>query len=827
MIDVTFARGTGNVAAAINYCMADSVREVDADNKPMRDADGNLLMVHRDPKPVLVSGDNELLQQVCDSLSFKHKYTSGALSWEAGETITPEQEQQIIQEWQDHFLPELEQDRYAISWIRHTHAGHHELHYVMAKVDLETGKSLNAKPPTRDYDYTNKWVTAMNLKYGWSDPFEIERSLDFQLGSKEEIKAGLDCVNKEKMGLFIMQRIAAGVINNQDDVVASIEECGLTIAERKNGKPIMGKDYISIVNPDDPEKNIRFKGAIYGTAGIEAAHDKLIEFSRNPDAFRQERDRTKDAGELAKLEPKLAELRRGRVEFFAKRYQEKPQRNAERNQEEEQRNVSVYAEAKQGFSAAEQRLDERVESSSRDASQADFRDGRSNEDVSSNALESDSAASGGLWAYMSNKLGASNLFRQAPSGGGVPNNTAATASTRREVLEDWQQKTKRKMSGAEALAEGLYELIRRTVEGLMRIFGFHASQADEAVAGASAGLGRTSARLADTSAAIEQANVRNDSDFKAGIAAMRENRVDELERFKTDINLVEYAASCGYTIDKTKSSKASVVMVGNGSKIIITTSEKDRHGIFFDVNDTKINGSIVDFVQHTTGQNLGQVRKTLRAFGGFGEPKEYIKPLPIPASFAAVQHAFARTQNIANHKYLSNRGISDATQADSRFRGMIRRDPRGNVVFPHYTRQAILTGYELKNQGFTGFSKGGRKAMWFSNNITKASKVYVVESGIDALSLAQFIPDPKAAYISVGGAMSPKQKEELKLWLKGKDVVVATDNDIAGKKLAADIVRTTHAEARSMKVEQPYFNDWNDDLNKLPPREQEQGFEMR
>jgi len=827
MIDVTFARGTGNVASAIGYCMADAVKKVDANNEPIRDADGNLLMVHRDPKPVLVSGDNELLQKVCDSLSFKNKYTSGALSWEAGESLTPEQEQEIIAEWQDHFLPDLDPSRYAISWIRHTHAGHHELHYVMAKVDLETGKSLNAKPPSRDYDYTNKWVTAMNLKHGWSDPFEIERQQDFSMGTKEEIKGNLDCLPKEKMAIYIMQRIAAGVINNQDDVVASIEECGLTIATRKNGKPIMGKDYISIVNPDDPEKNIRYKGAIYGNEGIKATHDKLAEFSRNPDGFRQGRDRSRDAEKLAALEPKLAELRAGRVEFFTKRYQPKPQRDAERNQEKEQSSISRNAEPEQVADAAEQGLDSSFESSPRHTAQADFRDGRSNEDVSSNALESSGSHGGGLWAYMSHKLGASNIFRQAPSAASVPNDTPDAASTRRQVLEDWQQKTKRKMSGAEALAEGLYELIRRTVEGLMRLFGLSAREADESYAGASAGLAATGARLADTSAAIERADKQNGAAFTTGIAAMRENRVDELERFKTDINLVEYAASCGYSIDKTKSSKASVVMVGNGSKIIITTSEKDRHGIFFDVNDTKINGSIIDFVQHQTGQNIGEVRKTLRAFGGFGEPQEYKKPAPIPASFAAVQHAFARTKVISQHKYLGARGISDETQSDRRFRGMLRKDPRGNVVFPHYNRDMILTGYELKNQGFTGFSKGGRKAMWFSNNITKASKVYVVESGIDALSLAQFIPDKNAAYLSVGGAMSPKQKEELKVWLKGKDVVIATDNDVAGKKLGVEIAKAAHETARSMKVEQPYFNDWNEDLNQLPPREQDTEFEMR
>ena len=38
-------------------------------------------------------------------------------------------------------------------------------------------------------------------------------------------------------------------------------------------------------------------------------------------------------------------------------------------------------------------------------------------------------------------------------------------------------------------------------------------------------------------------------------------RPDELEAFKRSVNLTEYAASCGYELDRKASSQNSVVMV--------------------------------------------------------------------------------------------------------------------------------------------------------------------------------------------------------------------------------------------------------------------------
>ena len=54
----------------------------------------------RHPAPEVLRGDPELIGQLIDALPFKHKYTSGVLSFAPGEVITPEMEERIMDEFE-------------------------------------------------------------------------------------------------------------------------------------------------------------------------------------------------------------------------------------------------------------------------------------------------------------------------------------------------------------------------------------------------------------------------------------------------------------------------------------------------------------------------------------------------------------------------------------------------------------------------------------------------------------------------------------------------------------------------------------------------------
>ena len=86
----------------------------------------------------------------------------------------------------------------------------------------------------------------------------------------------------------------------------------------------------------------------------------------------------------------------------------------------------------------------------------------------------------------------------------------------------------------------------------------------------------------------------------------------ELERFKSDINLADFATACGYRIDAKKSSKACYVMRhSDGDKIIIVTDATDDQWLFFSAR-TQAGGSILDFVMHQQGVNLDHAHRALK-----------------------------------------------------------------------------------------------------------------------------------------------------------------------------------------------------------------------
>jgi uncharacterized protein DUF3991 len=63
-----------------------------------------------------------------------------------------------------------------------------------------------------------------------------------------------------------------------------------------------------------------------------------------------------------------------------------------------------------------------------------------------------------------------------------------------------------------------------------------------------------------------------------------------------------------------------------------------------------------------------------------------------------------------------------------------------NAVFPHFDKDGMC-GYEIRNTNFKGYSSGGTKALWLSQEYPSDNKLVLCESAIDALSHAVLFPD--------------------------------------------------------------------------------------
>lgn len=296
---------------------------------------------------------------------------------------------------------------------------------------------------------------------------------------------------------------------------------------------------------------------------------------------------------------------------------------------------------------------------------------------------------------------------------------------------------------------------------------------------------------------------------------------DELERFKREINLTEFAVTLGYLIDRKESSKGSIVMRHQeGDKVIISRHE-GGHWTYFSVRESRDHGTIVDFLQFREGINLGGVRKRLRPWiSGVairpdvslyaGEVHQTVKDR------AAVLEAWSEARVTTGNRYLTFRGINGQTLKDSRFAGSVRQDRRGNTLFAHCDQEG-LTGYEIKNFEFTGFARHGEKAVWRSAANRLDNRLVMVEAALDGLSYHQLMPDHGTRYISIAGQISPHQLEvvraEISSMAVGSTIVLGFDHDHEGELFALRF-RNLVPGYHYLRHAPDSGKDWNDAVTK-------------
>jgi len=308
------------------------------------------------------------------------------------------------------------------------------------------------------------------------------------------------------------------------------------------------------------------------------------------------------------------------------------------------------------------------------------------------------------------------------------------------------------------------------------------------------------------------------------------SRPDELEDFKRNINLCEYASSHGFEIDRKKSGRSSAVMRHpNGEKIIVARGS-NGHWIYFNPHDDRDQGTIIDFIQLRDQSSLGAVRKTLRGFTGSAlttsSPIRFRELVPCEQDLAQVMGGWLKAKPIdGSHAYLESRAIRRDVLADPKFADRIRIDSRGNALFPHWNADA-MSGFEVKNRRFTGFSPGGVKGLWCSRPSPDDQELYIAETAIDALSVASLIGVQKKRFLSTAGQISPTQALLLKSAVEkmptNSTIYLAMDNDPPGRKLAEVIQHELSAIAAPRRIV-PYLpdhegDDWNDVLQRTRGR---------
>lgn len=832
-----FKSGRGAGSGPVRYCVDTIVKKHDPVTRRVVPGE----MVVRDPAPEILKGDEDRCQMLIDSTDRRWKYTSGVIAFADSDAPSHEKQLEVIEDFERLVFAGLDFDQYDSFWVRHTHEGNVELHFIVPRTELTTGKALNIAPPGYQgaFDaFRNYW----NFKENWADPDDPSRarlvSQDDHVAKFEaaRLAAGLEASDDPKKTItdFLLHRVSEGLITDRAGIVDALREIGEVTRQ--------GKDYVS-VKPAGFTKTIRLKGELYGA---EFSVDKLSriigEAARTKEVGGKDSDREVDPRRVSEARAELERCIESRAKYNHGRYR-KPDESIEQSSLQRFEQAVVERDKqpeKEAGGPIEGIESDRSEGPSNEPSTAVaeaaadrdislsghlFRElgadallviERPDEPANDQGAKADSG-SASVWGYLSQKYG----FGSAPGAPGRQGFGARLDSLRQASSEAY--KTIKTTIG------GMYDRARAGVAEIIRSAFKEISGGHESAIGAELALATASDHVVRSCEQIERSGRELGDHTERAVRVMKIKQSDELDRFKSEINLVEYAGSMGYEIDKKESGRASVVMRGPGDDKIIIATAQSGHGVYFSVRDDADHGSIIDFVQRRQNVNMGEVRKELRPWLGSGIPtrsgrpvlrqpveKRPSKPAPSSADRHQVLAAFSKMKPAGDHPYLVHeRKISTKTLRDPRFAGSIRIDQRGNAVFPHFDEQG-LSGYEMKNSGFTGFSKHGKKSVWISSNASSCNRLVIVESAIDALSHAQLLGRAGDGYFSVGGNPSPDQLELLRRTLvkaseRGAELVLATDNDADGDKLASKIQAVAPAEIKS-KRDRPDTNDWNDQL---------------
>ena len=232
------AHGQGSARGAVNYLLGE------------RDHNGE-----ERAEVTVLSGDPHLVAEVADASAHQWRYTSGVIAWSPEDNPTPEQINQVVQDFERTAFAGLDPDQYATCAVLHREQdGTAHIHTLTARVELSTGKALNIAPPGHEKTFDplrDYW----NHSQGWARPDDPERFRHVQPGH-EPHRSHPDRHPKTRAEItaHIEALAADGLVTNANEVRQELADIGeITRAS---------KDYVS-VRLHGEDKPIRLRGELY------------------------------------------------------------------------------------------------------------------------------------------------------------------------------------------------------------------------------------------------------------------------------------------------------------------------------------------------------------------------------------------------------------------------------------------------------------------------------------------------------------------------------------------------------------------------------------
>ncbi|WP_162530085.1 relaxase/mobilization nuclease domain-containing protein [Stappia sp. BW2] len=250
MLIKLFRSGKGGGAAPVDYLIAPQVLAYDGNRDLIRDDAGVPLMNSRDPLPEVLAGDPDHTHALIDACPHAWTYRAGVISFDQNDQPTEDQQQAVMNAFDELAFAGLDRDQVDMLWVRHSHEGRVELHFCTPRMELTSGKSLNIAPP--GYQKAMDALRDMlNKEHGWADPQDPARSQDTKQLPEKKLRAQ----GREDIQNWLEDLIVAGRISSRPDMVAALEGAGFEL-------PRQGKTYLTVKDPDS-DTRWRLKGDIF------------------------------------------------------------------------------------------------------------------------------------------------------------------------------------------------------------------------------------------------------------------------------------------------------------------------------------------------------------------------------------------------------------------------------------------------------------------------------------------------------------------------------------------------------------------------------------
>lgn len=291
--------------------------------------------------------------------------------------------------------------------------------------------------------------------------------------------------------------------------------------------------------------------------------------------------------------------------------------------------------------------------------------------------------------------------------------------------------------------------------------------------------------------------------------------------FKRSIDLVDFALYWGYEIDRKKTTKRSIALRHDNDKIIV--SKKNGVWVYFSVYDDNDNGTIIDFIQNRSPSSWIELLEELQQFSGKSDYQLSNKNKSIPDASdyepKRIERLFNTYSLTEQHTYLHHRSIPKELLLSNRFYTKIYQDKHNNAVFPHW-KGTDVCGLELKGTDISLMVRGSEKTLWRSNFHKHDKQLVIAEAPIDALSYHSLFSLKDAFYVATSGGVSANQLQIICRLLSDfprlENVVIITDHDIGGEKLASKledhIILSGYKGTLNIHKPDQEGWDWNDVL---------------